>query len=190
MAQRVFLLHPSRGVTATSTPYWPTLNKGFLVTYTREYKERGNLHFPVLAQHMLLTQAHLCHRTHLLDSTTCNNTVWWLDCCYTSFKYISYVASINVVSLNDLSKAVEEMFLIKPCGSCKAGCLWTPHWQAEFPLHEECEPVRPCHLLLIPWLRLFCILYYCQICKPFDLKVFGIWKPRHSVKSLKSSKCL
>lgn len=73
-----------------------------------------------------------CHCTHVHYS---NNQVRGLNCSYKPFFLIPYVAPIKVVSLNDLSQAVEETIhicVVKMCSPCKTGGLCTSHWRSQF----------------------------------------------------------
>lgn len=60
---------------------------------------------------------------------------------------------------------------VKACSSGQASCLCTSHGQVRMPFYEAWEPIRTCHVVLIPWLGVFdVVLYRKLICKLPDLK--------------------
>lgn len=93
-------------------PFWI-----IIPCFTGDYKEGENclsqfLHTCYWHKQTSLTW---CHCTHLLDPTTSNNTVWWLDCYYPSFPYI-------IIPIKPLMFII---CVIKLCVLCKAGWLCT-----------------------------------------------------------------
>lgn len=125
------------------------------------------------------------HWSNLLHSTVCNYPVWHLDGVWMVVTPVSsihisyhmsktYVTSIKATPLNNISKLLEKclhIWTVKACSSRQASCLCIFHGHVRMPFNKAWEPIRTCHVVLIPWLGVFYVVLDRKlICKLPDLK--------------------